>query len=61
VAPRPAEYSCAQSKAAAAAFDALPAGSILRIYVGDYGQLRRALRAALGLPDPPKCPAEPTS
>lgn len=57
VAPRPAEYTCQQSRQAADEFDALPAGSMLRVYVTDYGRLRRALRAVLGLPEPAKCPA----
>ncbi len=56
VAPYPKEYTCEQSKKAAAEFDALPPGSMLRVYVSDYGQERRELRAALNLPTPPACP-----
>lgn len=61
VAPRPIDYTCEQSRQAGAEFDALPAGSVLRQYVTDYGRLRRALRAVLGLPEPAKCPAAPRS
>ena len=56
VAPVPKTYTCEQSRAAAAAYAALPAGSALKTYVDDYGLERRELRAVLGLPDPPKCP-----
>jgi uncharacterized lipoprotein YbaY len=56
VAPTPQAYTCAQSHQAGAEFDALPAGSALRVYMNDYAAERRELRRLLGLPDPPKCP-----
>ncbi len=56
VAPQPVQYTCEQSRQAAAEFDALPAHAMIRVYITDYGRLRRALRAALRQPDPPRCP-----
>ncbi len=59
VAPTPQSYTCEQSHKASAEFDALPASAQLRVYVTDYGILRRQLRVLLGLQDPPKCPPVP--
>jgi hypothetical protein len=55
VAPRPKEYTCDQQRAAAAEFERLPAGNILRTFIVDYGTLRAANRAALKLPEPAAC------
>lgn len=56
VAPMPRSYTCEQSRAAAAEYRALPAGSALKTYVDDYGLERRQLRAVHGLPEPAACP-----
>lgn len=56
VAPTPQAYSCAQQRQAASEFDALPGTAVLRVFVRDYGSLRRQLRAVLGLPEPAPCP-----
>jgi hypothetical protein len=57
VAPTPKTYTCAQTREAAGELAALPAGSMLRTLIDDYGDLRDKLRAALGLAPPPKCPS----
>lgn len=61
VAPLPKEYSCDQQRRLAAEFEALPADSMARQAIQDYGGERRDLRAVHKLPDPPPCPKDPTS
>ena len=56
VAPLPKVYACDQQRAAAAELKALPAGSVLAVFIADYGELRDKNRAALGLPKPAPCP-----
>ena len=56
VAPRPQEYSCEQQRRLANEFAALPAGSMLKTAIVDYGRERDQLRAVHGLPRPAACP-----
>jgi hypothetical protein len=51
-------YTCEQTRAALAEYQALPVGSILRTFVEDYGELRDKIRAAMNLPAPARCTAE---
>jgi hypothetical protein len=54
-APYPVQYTCDQSRRAAAEYAALPEGTMLRRYVDDYGAERGALRRLHKLPDPKAC------
>lgn len=54
VAPTPKTYTCAQLKREAAEHRALPADSMIAVFLGDYGQLRAENWAALKVP-PPRC------
>lgn len=56
VAPTPKVYSCAQKREISIAYDALPANSPLRWFIGDAIELIDKTRAALALPRPPRCP-----
>lgn len=55
VAPMPKQYTCAQTSRAAAEYKALPHGSMLTVFLDDYGMERRALRAYHKLPLDGKC------
>lgn len=55
-APLPQAYTCAQQRQAGAEFRALPADSMLRVLIDDYGLLRAQLRALHKLPEPTPCP-----
>lgn len=54
VAPTPKTYTCAQMKREADEHRALPADSMIAVFLGDYGQLRAENWAALKVP-PPRC------
>jgi hypothetical protein len=56
VAPMPQEYSCTQQRQLANEFAAMPAGSMARQAIVDYGRERDQLRAVHGLPRPQACP-----
>lgn len=56
VAPRPQEYSCEQQRRLANEFAAMPAGSMAKQVIVDYGRERDQLRAVHGLPRPAACP-----
>lgn len=56
VAPMPVEYTCTQQRALANEFAALPAGSMAKQAIVDYGRERDELRAVHGLPRPAACP-----
>lgn len=45
VCPRINEYDAKTQERALAEYDALPAGSALRLFIGDYKQLRDQVRA----------------
>lgn len=51
VAPYPVQYTCAQQRALAAEYRALPAGSMLARAMDDYRTERGALRALHGISD----------
>lgn len=55
VAPLPRQYTCEQSRQLANEFAAMPAGSMARQAIQDYGQERDELRAVHGLPKPAAC------
>lgn len=55
-APLPQGYTCDEQRRAGAEFRALPADSMLRRFVDDYGLLRKQLRALHKLPEPTPCP-----
>lgn len=55
VAPLPKQYSCSQQRQLANEFAAMPAGSMARQAIQDYGQERDELRAVHGLPKPAVC------
>lgn len=55
-APRPVPYTCEQQRQAAAELATLPAGSVLGVMVGDYLNMRRQARTALGEAEPKACP-----
>lgn len=59
VAPMPVEYTCQQQRQLAAEVRKLPAKSMIRVAINDYGAERSALRAVLGLPEPAGCPPTP--
>lgn len=56
VAPLPKVYTCDESRRLANEFAGLPAGSMMRQAIQDYGQERDELRAVHGLPKPAACP-----
>lgn len=55
VAPMPVTYTCAQSRQLANEFAAMPAGSMAKQAIQDYGRERDELRAVHGLPKPAPC------
>lgn len=56
VAPMPKVYTCEQQRQLADEFAALPAGSMAKQAIQDYGGERDQLRAVHGLPRPAACP-----
>ena len=56
VAPMPQVYTCTQQRALANEYAALPAASMLKTAIADYGRERDELRAVHGLPKPAACP-----
>lgn len=56
VAPMPKAYTCDQQRALADEFAAMPAGSMAKQVIVDYGRERDQLRAVHGLPRPAACP-----
>lgn len=55
VAPMPKVYTCEEQRRLGNEFAAMPAGSMAKQAIQDYGQERDELRAVHGLPKPAGC------
>lgn len=56
IAPMPKQYTCEEQRRLANEFAAMPAGSMAKQAIQDYGRQRDELRAVHGLPKPAVCP-----